>query len=682
MQKEMAMRLCEKARVSINRYLGLNDIEPFENLLGVSINVLSNRVGNKFVRVTDDREKPRLYLYHVESKNIHHWHGVANIQGFFKASYFCHTCLKPYKNKASHSCATSCDVCLHDNCKKTDVQIGCHSCNRICRSLTCFQRHKTQRMVKKQSNPAACELFYQCRKCRVTLQRAKRSPELHVCQEWECPNCREYHIGEHHCYQKPFASQIEKRKKKFIFYDFETRQDDIYQCEQGFRPSCIQCSHCVREEQRCLDCKLCQHCRDPSCGLQQHKVNFAVLQTTCHKCEDEELKEGVTCSNCGNRCIKCSKTQKGECVSPPCHTTCGKREIVFSGDEAAEQFCAYVTSKHCRDSILIAHHAKSFDLYPVLEVLIDRHSIRPSKIIYNGSKIMYMHIAQKLNLTFVDSLNFLPMKLAKIPEAFGLQELCKGYFPHFFNTKANQNYVGPYPELKYYGCDFMSSGERRKLAEWHASKRNETFNFREEMLQYCRSDVDILRRGCLEFRNLMIKVTSIEETIAQADGTVKKSTAFGIDPFDYITIASVCMGIFKSLFLKGEYKIEITRDEKSHWYAVNYLEGLEVVNFDDSLMSVTDLVNDESVQLGRRHFKSPIAVVPSQGYTKRDNFSKISIQWLEWLMETSRQRGNPLIISHALNGGEYRVPDTNYRCDGFVVNPTGKGTIYEFYGKS
>lgn len=277
---------------------------------------------------------------------------------------------------------------------------------------------------------------------------------------------------------------------------------------------------------------------------------------------------------------------------------------------------------------------------------------------------MYMHIAQKLNLTFVDSLNFLPMKLAKIPEAFGLQELCKGYFPHFFNTKANQNYVGPYPELKYYGYDFMSSGERRKLAEWHASKRNETFNFREEMLQYCRSDVDILRRGCLEFRNLMIKVTSIEETIAQADGTVKKSTAFGIDPFDYITIASVCMGIFKSLFLKGEYKIEITRDEKSHWYAVTYLEGLEVVNFDDSLMSVTDLVNDESAQLGRRHFKSPIAVVPSQGYTKRDNFSKISIQWLEWLMETSRQRGNPLIISHALNGGEYRVPDTNYRCDG------------------
>ena len=78
-----------------------------------------------------------------------------------------------------------------------------------------------------------------------------------------------------------------------------------------------------------------------------------------------------------------------------------------------------------------------------------------------------MHIVQKFNLTFEDSLNFLPMNLAKIPHAFRLQELYKGYFPHLFNTKANQNYVGPYPELKYYGYDFMSTGEREKFAEWH-----------------------------------------------------------------------------------------------------------------------------------------------------------------------------------------------------------------------
>ena len=57
----------------------------------------------------------------------------------------------------------------------------------------------------------------------------------------------------------------------------------------------------------------------------------------------------------------------------------------------------------------------------------------------------------------LDSLNYLHMKLSKIPKAFGLKELKKGYFPHFFNTIEHQDYVGPYPEEKYYGCDYMNA---------------------------------------------------------------------------------------------------------------------------------------------------------------------------------------------------------------------------------
>ena len=407
-----------------------------------------------------------------------------------------------------------------------------------------------------------------------------------------------------------------------------------------------------------------------------------MLQTACHVCQDEELTEGATCANCGSRCGRCSQMRQGEFLFSPCPDSCGKRELVFSGDDAAEQFCSYVTRKQCNDSILIAHNAKSFDLYPVLEVLIDRHSIRPSKIIYNGSKIMYMHIANKLNLTFMDSLNFLPMKLAKIPEAFGLQELCKGYFPHLFNTKNHQNYVGPYPGLEFYGYEYMSVGERKKLAEWHTRKTGDTFDFKQEMLQYCRSDVDILRRGCLEFRKLMIDVTSLKENNIPANKTTKNSSSWGVDPFDFVTIASVCMGIFKTLFLKGKRTIEITKDNLTNEYDIHYLGGLEGVIIDGSWTSLGDLKIDENAQIGKCHFKSPIAVVPSQGYTRRDNYSKISIQWLEWLMEKSRQKGDPMVISHALNGGEYQIPGTNYRCDGFVKSPHGKGTIYEFYGKS
>jgi len=59
-------------------------------------------------------------------------------------------------------------------------------------------------------------------------------------------------------------------------------------------------------------------------------------------------------------------------------------------------------------------------------------------------------------LRFLDSYNFLAMSLAKLPKAFGLTELKKGYFPHFFNNAENRDYVGPLPDPSYYGVDDMS----------------------------------------------------------------------------------------------------------------------------------------------------------------------------------------------------------------------------------
>ena len=50
------------------------------------------------------------------------------------------------------------------------------------------------------------------------------------------------------------------------------------------------------------------------------------------------------------------------------------------------------------------------------------------------------------------------------------------------------------------------------------------FDFQKEFVEYCGSDVDILRRGCLEIRNYFLEIANI-------------------DPFQYITIASVCIAI-------------------------------------------------------------------------------------------------------------------------------------------
>ena len=64
-------------------------------------------------------------------------------------------------------------------------------------------------------------------------------------------------------------------------------------------------------------------------------------------------------------------------------------------------------------------------------------------------------------IKFRNSLNFLPMPVKALPKTFGLTELKKGYFPHFFNLKDTQHYVGPLPRVEGYGPDSMSTKERQ-----------------------------------------------------------------------------------------------------------------------------------------------------------------------------------------------------------------------------
>jgi hypothetical protein len=134
---------------------------------------------------------------------------------------------------------------------------------------------------------------------------------------------------------------------------------------------------------------------------------------------------------------------------------------------------------------------KVFDNYPILYALIEYHSVKPDKIIFDGSKIVYMHVTNNLDLTFLDSINFFRMKLSKIPDCFDLEELRKCYFPHLYNTHENQSYRGPYPDAHYYGVEYMRQEEAKVFWKWYSAKENEIFDFKSEMYDYCVSDVDI-----------------------------------------------------------------------------------------------------------------------------------------------------------------------------------------------
>ncbi len=105
------------------------------------------------------------------------------------------------------------------------------------------------------------------------------------------------------------------------------------------------------------------------------------------------------------------------------------------------------------------HNFKGYDSFFILQYLYDIAVLL--EVILNGSKVMSIKV--KVNgMKFIDSLNFLPIALAKLPGAFGLKESAKGYIPHFFNTRAIQEKVLPHlPDMQYYNPDSMKPADRQ-----------------------------------------------------------------------------------------------------------------------------------------------------------------------------------------------------------------------------
>jgi hypothetical protein len=75
----------------------------------------------------------------------------------------------------------------------------------------------------------------------------------------------------------------------------------------------------------------------------------------------------------------------------------------------------------------------------------------------------------------------------------------------------------------------MKPEARKRFLEWYLQKvqENYIFDMKKELPEYCGSDVDILRKGGMQLREDFLDIANI-------------------DPFQYLTIASVCMAIYRS----------------------------------------------------------------------------------------------------------------------------------------
>ena len=471
-------------------------------------------------------------------KTRNHFDVIKSLSAFYDTPYYCHECKKAYTKRDKHKCPSKCLSCFTYN-KDTKCDGKEIICKKCNRKF--FGKRCFKNHLKNRSNGEG-KMDIVCDAVKKCLDCNRiitgKYVNNHKCGYTECTNCGKYVSNNHKCFMKKV----------------------------------------IAKGGNCPNKKPC-------------KNNESIKKTDwCYSCRtytDKYIFYDFECTqNTGTHTVNLSIAQDFD----------GNEYVHYS----IEEFCKGFLNDKFKGYTFIAHNAKGYDAIFILKWLIDQ-GIKPY-CIYNGAKIMFMELP-KLSIRFIDSLNFLQMPLKSFPKTFGMNELKKGYFPHYFNKECNKAYIGPMPSKNNYGFNQMKPDERTKFLKWYEERVNENyvFDFKKEILEYCRSDVDILRRGIMKLRGDFIQLENI-------------------DPLRYITIASVCMTIYRS----------------------NYMPN------------------------------KTIAIVPE--YAKTDNYSKMSIMWLNYM---SKAKG--LNIQHALNGGEKKltIDGKTYKVDGFCKETN---TVYEFYG--
>ncbi len=202
------------------------------------------------------------------------------------------------------------------------------------------------------------------------------------------------------------------------------------------------------------------------------------------------------------------------------------------------------------NTVWFAHNAKSYD-----SVFIKCHMNHVRRIlsedITRGQKILQMSFPT-LNVTFRDSISFLPIALRNMSKEFGIEEFKKGHFPHSIITTEylliaqNLGYRMPVPPLSAYPLDFAIGTKGKAEAEECEVWYNETmlpstcFNVRTDAIAYCISDTVLLGKTLCIFREQLMEMTE------RLPRQVPEKSFATLDPLQYVTLPSAMMRFFLS----------------------------------------------------------------------------------------------------------------------------------------
>ena len=403
-----------------------------------------------------------------------------------------------------------------ESCHQVFSNLFQHRCEHLCESChedcikedsevtcdECKRRFKGFDCYNRHLNNRVCHYIKLCEKCGLEYR------DKHKCDEFNCKKCHQkYQVQPHFCYikskNKEELQEEDKINKIIVAYDIESTQ------EGG-----------------------------------EHVPNLLIQKTKCDNCS--EVNE-----------------QCDRCYVP-------KQEYYF-GKSCVKEFVRYLfvdLAKKAEESnsmiYAFAHNARGYDAQFILRELWS-HNFKGLDVIMRGRKILIIRCG---NIKMLDSLNYFLLSLADLPKAFGLDvSIKKGDFPHLFNKESNYKYRGSIPDIEYFSPDYLTPNKKSELLKWHKEYKEsgKSWVFMDELLSYCKNDVEILMLCVMRFRQLFKQVNKIDPITRT------------------FTLASIGLETFKAGILPDDSTLAVTPIEgyskgKNHsWAADSWLDYIQKI---------------------------------------------------------------------------------------------------------
>lgn len=130
-------------------------------------------------------------------------------------------CSKAYDHEDAHFCKAKCYSCMKSPPCRKEFDLSCIECKRSFVSIHCFNNHTSS-----MSSRNSC---HNIKKCNICFKLMKKDIKSHRCNDIYCTICRCYQDRNHSCFIRPEFGEPVLNNHLFIFFDFESRQDQIYE---------------------------------------------------------------------------------------------------------------------------------------------------------------------------------------------------------------------------------------------------------------------------------------------------------------------------------------------------------------------------------------------------------------------------------------------------------------------